>query len=301
MADRPASEQIRAAGAVVWREDPDGLAVAVVHRPKYDDWTLPKGKVEPGEHILLTAVREVKEETGQEIILGRRLSPSYYKVDGGPKRVDYWAGRAVDPSAPFVPSHEVDDLAWLPMAAAAERLTYDRDVALLEEFAGGPALTVPMILLRHASAGSRSGWGGADLARPLDARGAADADGLARLLRCFGADRVISSAAERCVATVRPFAALNGAKIEIEPMFTVGAPVAAEAVALRAARLATQDGPVVTCAHRENLPLLMAAICAQLDARVPGGRPLRKGRFWVLHVAPGGFLAGTERHHPAGG
>lgn len=297
MADRPAGDEIRAAGAVVWRDGPGGIHVAVVHRPKYDDWTLPKGKCEPGEHVLLTAVREVEEETGQRVILGRRLSPSYYKVDGRPKRVDYWAGHSVDPSAPFLPGHEVDDLAWMPMAAAAQRLTYDRDVAVLAEFAGGPALTVPLIVLRHASAGSRSSWGGADLARPLDAGGAADADRLAWLLGCFGGGRVISSAAERCVATVRPFAALTGAKIEIEPLFTVGVQAAAEAVALRAAALATEDGPVVACAHRENLPLLLAAVCARLDARPPGGRALRKGRFWVLHVA-GGVLAGAERHHP---
>ena len=298
MADRPASEQIRAAGAVVWRDAPGGIQIAVVHRPKYDDWTLPKGKCEPGEHVLLTAVREVEEETGQRVILGRRLQPSYYKVDGRPKRVDYWAGHSVDPAAPFVPGNEVDDLAWLPVATAARRLTYERDVAVLEEFAGGPALTVPLIVLRHASAGSRSSWGGADLARPLDARGAADADRLAWLLCCFGVGRVVSSAAERCVATVRPFAALTGAKIEIEPLFTVGVQAAAEAVALRAAELAMADGPVVTCAHRENLPLLLAAVTARLDARPPRGRPLRKGRFWVLHVTAGGALAGAERHHP---
>jgi len=297
MADRPAGEQVRAAGAVVWRDGPGRIQIAVVHRPKYDDWTLPKGKCEPGEHVLMTAVREVEEETGQQVTLGRRLSPSYYKVDGRPKRVDYWAGHAADPSAPFVPGHEIDELAWLPMAAAAEQLTYERDVAVLAEFAGGPALTVPLILLRHASAGSRSSWGGADLARPLDARGAADADRLARLLGCFGAGRVISSAAERCVATVRPFAALAGAKIEIEPLFTVGVQAGPEVVTLRAAALATEDGPVVACAHRENLPLLLAAVCARLDARPPDGRALRKGRFWVLHVA-GGALAGTERHHP---
>jgi 8-oxo-dGTP pyrophosphatase MutT (NUDIX family)/phosphohistidine phosphatase SixA len=299
MAENPAADEVRAAGAVVWRDGPAGLEIAVVHRPKYDDWTLPKGKAEPGEHVLLTAVREVEEETGLRVTLGRRLSPSYYKVDGRPKRVDYWAGRPADPQAPFTPSHEVDDLAWLPMAAAADQLTYDRDVALVEEFAGGPALTVPLILLRHASAGSKSDWDGADLARPLDARGAADADTLARLLRCFGADRVISSAAERCVATVRPFAALTGAKIEIEPLFTVTAQAGAEAVALRASSLAVTGSPVVACAHRENLPLLMAAACARLEARPPRGRPLRKGRFWVLHVAAGGYLAGTERHHPA--
>jgi 8-oxo-dGTP pyrophosphatase MutT (NUDIX family)/phosphohistidine phosphatase SixA len=279
-----------------------GIEVALVHRPKYDDWTLPKGKCEPGEHVLMAAVREVAEETGQEVILGRRLSPAFYTVEGRPKRVDYWAGRAVSPDAPFVPCHEVDALAWLPMGEAADRLTYERDVALLEEFAGGPALTVPLILLRHASAGSKAAWAGADLARPLDARGAADADRLARLLRCFGAGRVISSAAERCVATVRPYAALTAAKIEIEPAFTVGAAVSAETVVQHAAGLADlalREGPVTVCAHRENLPLLITAACARLNARPPGGRPLRKGRFWVLHVAAGGVLAGTERHHPA--
>jgi 8-oxo-dGTP pyrophosphatase MutT (NUDIX family)/phosphohistidine phosphatase SixA len=301
MADRPAGEEIRAAGAVAWRMAPSGIQVALVHRPKYDDWTLPKGKCEPGEHLLLTAVREVAEETGQVVTLGRRLSPSFYEVEGRPKRVDYWAGQAPYPGGPFLPGHEVDDLAWLPLDTAERRLTYDRDVVILREFAAGPALTVPVILLRHASAGSRSSWAGADLARPLDARGAADADRLARLLSCFGAGRVISSAAERCVATVRPFAALTGAKIEIEPLFTAGAQVAPEAAAVRASDLAAQECPVLACAHRENLPLLLAAISARLDARPPGGRPLRKGRFWVLHVTAGGVLAGAERYTPATG
>src|SRR6202020_3173751 len=99
------------------------------------------------------------------------------------------------------------------LAAAARRLTYERDVAVLEEFAGGPALTVPLIVLRHASAGSRSSWGGADLARPLGARGAPDADRLAWLLCCFRVGRVISAAAERCVATPPPLARPTGAQI----------------------------------------------------------------------------------------
>ncbi|MGH3276655.1 MAG: NUDIX hydrolase [Streptosporangiaceae bacterium] len=293
-----AAGEIRAAGAVVWRERPAGIQVALVHRRKYDDWTLPKGKAEPGEHMLLTAVREAAEETGQLVTLGRRLSRASYQVDGLPKHVDYWAGRCTEPTGRFAPGTEIDDLAWLPVAAALQRLTYERDAAILKEFAAGQALTVPMILLRHASAGSRSSWGGADLARPLDSRGAADADRLAYLLRCFGADRVISSIAERCVATVRPFAALTGAKIEIEPMFTVGTRAAAEAVVLRAAALACEGRAVVVCAHRENLPLLLAAACARLDAQPPAGPPLRKARFLVLHVTPDGILASTERHGP---
>jgi 8-oxo-dGTP pyrophosphatase MutT (NUDIX family)/phosphohistidine phosphatase SixA len=297
MADRPAAGEIRAAGAVVWQPGPDGPLVAVVHRPKYDDWTLPKGKCDPGEHVLLTAVREVAEETGQHVTLGRRLSPSSYKVDGRPKRVDYWAGRCQDPPEEFVPGHEVDDLVWLPLAAAASQMTYDRDLVVLGEFAAGPAATVPYILLRHASAGSRSSWRGADLARPLDARGAADADSLGWLLGCFGVDRVISSAAERCVATVRPYAVMAGGKIEIESLFTVGARRGADAAALRAAALAAEERPAVICAHRENLPLLLAAACARLGSSPPSGPPLRKGAFCVLHVASG-RLAGSERHHP---
>jgi hypothetical protein len=110
---------------------------------------------------------------------------------------------------------------------------------------------------------------------------------------------VVSSAAERCVATIRPFAALTGAKIEIEPLFTVGAQVAPQATALRAAALAALGRPAVVCAHRENLPLLLAAACARLDARPPSGPPLRKARFWVLHVAAGSALVAAERHDPA--
>jgi 8-oxo-dGTP pyrophosphatase MutT (NUDIX family)/phosphohistidine phosphatase SixA len=294
MPDRSPSGPIRAAGAVLWRPGEDGPLIGLAHRPKFDDWTLPKGKREPGEHLLRTAVREVAEETGQRITLGRRLRPTRYEVEGRPKRVDYWVGRAQDPPAPFEPNHEVDDLAWLSVPAAAQRLTYDRDRQVLAEFCSGPVETVPLVLLRHASAGHRSSWGAADLARPLDAKGAADADGLAWLLPCFGPGRVISSAAERCVATVRPYAALSGANIEIEPLFTVGAQAAADAVALRAAALA-EAGPLVVCAHRENLPLLIAAAAARLGAGPPEGAPLRKGGFWVLHVADG-TLAGAERH-----
>jgi 8-oxo-(d)GTP phosphatase len=300
MADRPAAAEIRAAGVVVWRPAPDGPEVAVVHRPKYGDWTIPKGKIDPGEHVLLAAVREAAEETGQQVTLGRRLSASCYKVDGRPKRVDYWVGRCHDPPGSFVPSHEVADLAWLPTAAAAERLTYERDVMILAEFTAGPATTFPYILLRHASAGSRSSWPGADLARPLDPHGAATADDLALLLRCFGASRVISSAAERCVATVRPFAAMTGHTIGIEPLFAVGSRPGPDAAALQVAALVAQERPTVICAHRENLPLLAAAACAQLGASPPAGPALRKGGFYVLHVA-GGRLSGVEQHDPTPG
>jgi 8-oxo-dGTP diphosphatase len=297
MAD-PAAGEIRAAGAVVWRPAAGGVQVAMVHRLRYDDWTFPKGKREPGEHVLVTAVREVAEETGLRVILGRPLGPVCYDSGGRPKQVDYWAGSCREASAAFAPNSEVDDLRWLAVPAARERLTYARDVETLGQFAAGPARTVPLILLRHAEAGSKAGWQADDLARPLDPRGARTAQALAQLLCCFGPCRVISSAAERCVATVRPYAALSGTQIETEPLFTVGQQGTDPAAADRAAAIASDGAPTVICAHGENLPLLLDAACARLGSGPPEGPALRKGGFWVLQSADRALVS-AEQHSPA--
>ena len=219
MPDGAKTGVVLAAGAVVWRPAAGGPEVALVHRPKYDDWSLPKGKREPGEHLLTTAVREVAEETGLRVILGRPLTPLAYQVSGGTKQVSYWVGQCVE-SLGFVPGSETDEVLWLPVPAAQDQLTYQRDATLLDEFAAGPARSAPFILLRHATAGCKSADAAADLARPLDACGSAEANLLASLLSCFGSCRVISSAAERCVATVRPYAAAVGMPVEIDPAIT---------------------------------------------------------------------------------
>lgn len=313
--------EIRAAGAVLWRRSGRGIEVALVHRPRYDDWSLPKGKSKAGEHMLETAVREVTEETGLRPVLGRPLPTSRYESGGRPKRVDYWAARpAPGGNGPFQPNDEVDDLQWLPLAAARARLTYPRDTVLLDGFSDGPADTVPFAFLRHASAASKDGWPGDDADRPLDPAGAADAAQVARLLSCFGFRRVITSAAERCVATVRPYAAMAGTPVAIEPAFTVGrdgqAPRSAAAAAagdvsavgsgdvsaVAAAEVAAVIGagmPAVICAHRENLSSLLAAACAALGAPPPGDGPLPTAAFWVLHAAHG-LLAAAELHSAAG-
>jgi 8-oxo-dGTP pyrophosphatase MutT (NUDIX family) len=313
----PAAAVIQAAGAVVWRPAAGG-EVAVIHRRRYDDWSFPKGKCEPGEHVLAAAVREVAEETGVRVVLGRPLGTTRYQSNGQRKRVRYWAGRCRQPPAAFVPNAEVDELEWLPVPAALGRLSYQRDVQILGEFAGGPARTVPCILLRHAGAGSKSAWRGNDLARPLDRVGAAHAESLAEMLSCFGPCRVVTSAAERCVATVRPFAALTGAQIELEALFTVGKhgvgqhgvgqhgvgqhgawqAATGRAAADRAAAIAADGRPVVICAHRENLPLLLDAACSALGSGRPPGPALGKGGFWVLHSADGALIS-AERHQPA--
>jgi 8-oxo-(d)GTP phosphatase len=295
--------EILAAGAVLWRQSGRGIEVALIHRPRYDDWSFPKGKRKPGEHLLETAVREVTEETGLRPVLGRPLPTARYESAGRPKRVDYWAARpAPGGSGSFRPGDEVNDLEWLPLPAARARLSYPRDVAMLDEFAAAPADTVAFAFLRHASAGSKDDWPGDDLDRPLDLDGAADAARVARLLYCFGPRRVISSAAERCVATVRPYAALAGTPVTIEPAFTIGRAgpepgTAAAASAAVAAIIAARMSALI-CAHRENLPVLAEVACAALGAPPPGRSPLPRAGFWVLHAAHG-LLAAAEQHGPA--
>lgn len=307
MADHQAVGEIRAAGAVLWRTAGRGTQVAILHRPKYDDWSLAKGKVEPGEHVLLAAVREVTEETGLRVRLGLRLPAVRYLVDGQPKVVDYWAAQVDASAGTFTENHEVDRLDWVALSQADVRLSYDHDARLLAAFGAAPRPTMPIILVRHAAAGSKSDWRKHDALRPLDARGKQQARMLAGLLRCFGSGQVLSSPAERCLATVRPYA--DSIHAAVEPVPGLGlvpgdahgkaARAAAAQELARAAAMAasTSDRPVVVCAHRENMPDLLAAVCEQLRADVPAGPPLRKGGFWVLHRAAG-RLAGAERHHP---
>lgn len=305
MADSGPADQIRAAGAVLWRLAGNGVEVGLVHRPKYDDWSFAKGKLSPGEHVLLAAVREVGEETGLRISLGRRLPSVHYRVDGLPKVVDYWTAQVTDASGEFAANSEVDALDWVTAEQAGHRLSYGHDVELLEQCVAGPLRTMPLILVRHASAGSKSGWHKDDMARPLDERGRHQAATLTTLLRCFGDSRVLSSPAERCMATVRPFAAAAGQQVAAEPAFAVPEATAkksvrkaaAQAAACAAANAAAEDRPVVICAHRENLPLILESVCDRLGADTPPGPPLHKAGFWVLHRG-NGRLIGAERHHP---
>ncbi len=130
------AELVRAAGGVVWRPADGGVEVLLVHRPRHDDWSLPKGKVAPGDDDdEATARREVEEETGYRAALGRELPSTHYTVDGRPKQVRYWEMRVGDGA--FAPNHEVDEIAWLALPAARERLSYAHDRAVLDAFAHG--------------------------------------------------------------------------------------------------------------------------------------------------------------------
>jgi 8-oxo-dGTP diphosphatase len=316
--NKPGSRLIKAAGGVAWRPGPDGEPeILLVHRKKYDDWSLPKGKTEPGEPIPVTAVREVLEEGGARLALGRRLVSVRYNVGGRPKRVHYWAARVLSVDKRAVPNSEVDEVDWLPAARAVDKVSYTHDHGVLADFAARPAQTVPLILLRHSKAVAKSGWKRTDAGRPLDDSGRSDAKALADLLACFAPHpRLISSSAVRCTETLRPLSQLTGERVRVEPSLSMNnqssrtgaADTAAVITALVRGAIASGE-PTVICAHQENLPVLQEAALAALaghSAHVPGsgvsgadlpadalaelpgewGQSLPTSGFWVLNVAP---------------
>jgi len=294
--DSKESKLILAAGAVAWRPGQDGgdPEVLFVHRKKYDDWSLPKGKTEPGELLPLTAIREVFEESGARLILGRRLTSVRYQVGGRPKRVHWWAAGVSGVDETAVPNSEVDEVIWAVRPEAGERASYEHDMRVIDEFAGRPADTVPLILLRHATAVPRSKWKGDDGKRPLDTVGRAQAELLAPLLAAFAPRaRVISSAAARCLDSIGPYAELTGAEVRAEQALQVrssGTDPAASAALI--AETIDAGEPAVICAHRENVPLLQAAAISALGPPAAAALPkdwgdeLSTGGFWVLHMNP---------------
>ncbi|MFD0905088.1 NUDIX hydrolase [Actinomadura sediminis] len=290
--DMDTGRTIHAAGALLWRDGPE---FAVVHRPRYDDWSLPKGKVDAGEHVLRAAVREVEEETGIVPRLGRRLPASTYPVRGRTKRVDWWAARPVADAA-FVPNEEVDRIEWLPAEQAAARLSYRHDAELLEEFLAGPPDTVPLVILRHAAAHAKADWRDADELRPLDARGRAEAARLSPLLDSYGPVRLVSSATARCVETVLPHARRTRAAVTTDGAFTVGETGPGQAVE-RLIELVADGVPALVCTHGEVVEELVNGLCRELGEKVPDDPCLAKGEFWVAHIA-GDAMPALERHAP---
>jgi 8-oxo-dGTP diphosphatase len=302
-----AEQVVAAAGGIVWRTAEDGgLEVAVAHRPRYDDWSLPKGKLDAGEDLLTAAVREVGEETGLVVLLGRRSVRTSYPLAAGTKRVDYWLMRAV--GGAFEPNDEVDELRWLPLAAARALVTHDHDRAVLDDAARDDVPPEPTLLLvRHASAGEREDWDGPDETRPLDARGRAQADRLAQVLPLFGPSAVLSADRTRCRQTVEPLAARLG--VDVLPAPELGEeefdddPEAG--LALVEQLLAARDRPGVTvvCSQGGAIPSVLRALGVRWQG-LDGWPPSAKGSVWALGGRPGALVAdyyrdlGPDPHAP---
>jgi 8-oxo-(d)GTP phosphatase len=287
---------IHAAGGVVWRKrsgsgrTEPGVELLVVHRPSYDDWTFPKGKVDPGEELQATAVREIAEEAGLRVRLGIPLHHVSYAVAAGTKVVDYWSARPVgqDDMEPFVPNKEVDEIRWVGTREAADLLTYDHDREVLESFSalrerqGHRSRT--LVVLRHAKAAARNGYAD-DLERPLTAAGAERARAVAPLLAAYGIRRVVSSPAVRCAQTVEPYAHSISTFLEIDDRLAEDTKAAQVQRSLTA--LLDRKSPVVLCSHRPTLPWIFDAIGIDTQDLAPG-------EAIVVHHRKGVVLA-TER------
>lgn len=293
--------RIEAAGGVAWRRNGRGVEVALVHRPKYDDWSLPKGKLLPGEHALLAAVREVAEETGMTTRLGRPLGEVNYLRDGAPKRVRYWAMPVT--GGEFTPNSEVDQVLWCTPERAAQILDADRDRPIVARFASDPRSSWPLVVVRHGSAGERAYWRGVDRVRPLDAVGEAQSAALVDILDVFDCERVLSADVQRCLETVSPYADKRRLTIESEPLFSeAGAQTNAEAGAERLVDAAARGVPTVVCSQRGAMLDLVPRLCELLGCPAPSDVSTRKGGFWVFQLAArvgGGVdLVSVERFEP---
>lgn len=287
-----------AAGAVLWRPDERSGTpeIAIIHRPRYDDWSLPKGKVDPGETEPVTAVREIEEETGFRSHLGRRLPTVAYPVDSGMKKVRYWAARCV--SGEFAPNHEVDELKWLPPKQAMSELVYPQDRKVLRRFLKQPADTKTVLIVRHGTAGSRSRYRGDDRKRPLDKRGRAQAESLVGQLLAFGAEELFAADRVRCHQTLGPLAEELGAVITDEPDLSEEA-YAHDRKAARQRILeiaATSNTPVI-CSQGKVIPDFIAWWCDREGVRPDKSRN-RKGSTWVMSLSEGRLVAADHISSP---
>lgn len=226
-----------------------------MHRPRYDDWSFAKGKLDAGETALAAAVREVHEETALTVRLGPRLPDQHYTVSGGqPKVVTYWSARPSDGSSTdaFRANAEVDKLRWVPVAEASRSLSYPRDQTLLESFTAGGYDSEPLLVVRHAEACKRSAWRGDDSARPLRDTGKEQARRLVPLLKAYGVSRVVSSDATRCVQTVRPYVKARGVNLSTaSELSEEGYDEKQFAKLVR--RLLAKAQPIAVCTHRPQL------------------------------------------------
>lgn len=309
---------IHAAGAVVWRERRGRIEVALVHRPRYRDWSWPKGKLDDGEAVPAAAVREVAEEIGEPVVLGVPLPALDYRTDGRPKHVRYWAARvatdddgpalAARPHVPPVDLAEIDDVVWVSAPTAADMLTRDADRGPLRavvdlwqrERLGTHALAV----VRHAQAVKRGDWKGEDATRPLTTTGVVQADALVPVLAAFGIRRVVTSPWARCLETVAPYVEAAGPALEQHDGLSQGAherdPVPARELARAVLRA---PGATAVCTHRPVLPTVLDAVGGATRKWTVGELPhhdpwLRPGELLVAHVTRGRHVVAIERHRP---
>ncbi|WP_349884811.1 NUDIX domain-containing protein [Microbacterium sp. WHRI 7836] len=305
---------VYAAGAVVWRLVDGKLRILLIHRTKYRDVTLPKGKVDPGEMLAETAVREVHEETGIRVSLGVSVGVSRYLLASQKQKVvHYWAAEATDVAireSTFVPNREIAALEWVSVKKARARLSYPVDLEILDFFAklvdDGVLRTFPVIALRHAKATARSEWDGSDASRPLTDRGRKQAKSIVGPLRAFGVRRIVSSDAVRCVETVTPLArALDRKIVKTEKISQDAWEDGDSDLRSIVGRRIRAGKPAVVCSHGPVLPGLLSEIALATGtiqgSYLSSASDLEPAAFSVVHLSatnPGSGIIAIETHVP---
>jgi 8-oxo-dGTP diphosphatase len=282
---------IQAAGAVLWRKsDISQLEIAVIHRPRYDDWSLPKGKVESGESHISAGYREIQEETGYESTFGPEIGTVVYKLEGAPKEVRYWAAAATIKTGTPNPQ-EVDEVLWLAPDKAKEKLTNKDDRAIVDFFLDFGVDTFPIILLRHAKALKRTEWDGDDGDRPLEHRGQLQAKRLLPIYLPYGISEVHTSDALRCIETIDLMARL----IEKTPIFSAdlseyGYAKDKEAPLDYVQDLMDRGAPAIICSHNPIIPKLVKKLVGKKYFKSMD-RELEPAQAIVLHCRAGEVIA----------
>ncbi|GGE83354.1 NUDIX hydrolase [Mycetocola zhadangensis] len=305
---------VYAAGAVCWRLIDGKIHVLVIHRTKYADVTLPKGKVDPGESLPQTAVREVHEETGLAVSLGVPLGVSAYTLSSGREKVvHYWASEVTDAAvraSTFVPNGEVAALEWVTLKRARSYLSYEHDVEILETFSTlvneGVTSTFALIALRHGKAVSPSSWKGDDASRPLTSRGVEQANEIVGTLQAFGVRRIVTSTAVRCATTVAPLAAAAGIDVRRTDLISQDAYESGTSDVRKVVGKRVRSGKTaVLCSHGPVLPDILREIALATGSitgsYLSSAAGLTTGAFSVVHLSatnPSSGIISIETHEP---
>jgi 8-oxo-dGTP diphosphatase len=277
---------------VVWRRGSKALKIALVHRARYDDWSLPKGKLERDESGMAAAVREVLEETGASVAVSRLLGHIRYDTRGSAKTVRYWAMSYT--GGTFSANREVDRIEWVSPAKALRMLSYETERAIVSAFMTMPLPDSMVILVRHAKAGKRSEWSAPDELRPLDPTGVSQAENLVSFLSAFAPQAVISADRVRCEQTVAPLAKHLGTEVVLDPRFNDESCLADPEATLAALwALAEPDRVTVVSSQGYTIPTLIERVLPGIDATT------RKGAVWALAMKDGQVIGADYYEDPA--